>query len=369
MAKRVAWCLVENDADQVLLVQLGYGKQKSKWSLPGGACKSHESYHRAAARETREETGLGVDIVSLIRESNEHAHKTYFGRIRSGRLKAKYPECLDAKFFDYDHLPPLAYSANLNAVREWQKMKSTHSRLASKPRTPPCPNCGSDNTRLRHYPHHNPYRCRSCNRVFANEPVTNTFGTDKEVVVTYATDGSSMIVDRINQRRERVGAASLQISVPLREMARKFITMSSFDEAADSLDEEAQSHGYGTGGWTVRMYYGGSYTKFPSGGETSITETEMADIIATQLIKEWSVLLRPDWQDIGIAGRVGNHPELGGLSFQVEFVVGWRIPPNAERPAHFPRPIDLHGNPIRDPVHQELQPKPQQRSGWWPFRS
>ena len=441
----------------------------------------------------------------MIRESSKHAHKTYFGRIRSGILKAKRPECLDAKFFDYDRLPTLAHSANHLALKDWQDMKSTHALLASKPQTSSCPNCGSDNTRLRHYPHHNPYRCRSCNKVFANEPVVNPLGADKEVaisnmilnhilsererlglpapapntelvaaardtavwfastedfedkifdylrthlaekrgnadyilfpalaygrhiwpadtepseiakdliervglcdvanvpsldylaigschavldqtgnsvdvtggqparfgyalVVAYATDGNNAIVDRINERRKKVGVVPLQISVPLREMARKFITLSSADEAGDSLYDEAQTSGYATEGWTVRLYYSGSFSKFPRGGETSVAEPEMADIVATQLAKDWPILLRPDWQDIGIANGVKYHTESGGSNFQAEFVIGWRVPFDAERPAHFPPPIDIHGNPS----NQESQPKPQRRRGWWPFRS
>ena len=207
------------------------------------------------------------------------------------------------------------------------------------------------------------------------------------LVVAYASDGNSAIVDWINERRERVGVAPLQISVPLRVTARKFITLSSADEAGDSLYDEAQTSGYATEGWRVRLYYSGSYSKFPRGGETSVTEPEMADILATQLVKDWPILLRPDWQDIGIATGVKDHPTLGGLNFQAEFVIGWRIPFDAERPAHFPPPIDLEGNPstsvdahagrggeealndLLGPVYREPDPKPQRRRGWWPFRS
>ena len=534
MAKRVAFCLVENDSGQVLLVQRGYGKEKFKWSLPGGNCDGQESYHQAASREVREETGLRVEIISTIFEGRRHAIKTYFGKIRGDHLKAKRPECIDAKFFDYNHLPPLAFSADRRAVKDWQDMKSTHARLASNPRTPLCPSCGSDHTRLRHYPHHNPYRCRSCNKGFPPpsplpNPSSESSGLahDKEVailniildhilsereklglpapdpdsslgsaardtaswfaseedfedkifeylrqccaeqpgnanyiwfpglsygrhlwpvraepseiakdliekiglsevasfptldylgigscsafvdqsgipvevsggrpdrfgcalVVAYATDGNSMIVDRINHRRVEVGAAPLQISIPLRGMARKFITLSSPDEAGDSLSDEAQACGYATKDWRLRLHYGGSFSKFPSGGDTSVAEPEMADIIAKQLVKDWSTLLRPDWQGIGIATGIKNHPELGGLNFQAEFVIGWRIPFDAERPAHFPPPVDHEGNPVTSDnagthrsssdestdllgtVYQEPTPQTQRRRRWWPFRS
>ena len=39
------------------------------------------------------------------------------------------------------------------------------------------------------------------------------------VVIAYATDGSGILVDRINMQRELVGAAPLRISRPLQEMA------------------------------------------------------------------------------------------------------------------------------------------------------
>lgn len=170
VAKRVAFCLVENNAGQVLLIQRAYGKQKYKWSLPGGHCDGQDSYHHTAEKETREETGLKVETVSLIFEGRRHPIKTYFGRIRGGRLKAQRSECLDARFFDYNRLPPLAFSADRRAIEQWQEMKLSHAQLVSNPQTPPCTVCGSADTRLRHYPHYRPYRCRSCNGVFADAP-------------------------------------------------------------------------------------------------------------------------------------------------------------------------------------------------------
>ena len=170
MASRVAFCLIENDAGQVLLVQRGYGSKKYKWSLPGGNVDGGESYSGAAAREAREETGLRVEVISLILEGRNHPIKTYFGKIRGGRLKAQRPECLDARFFDYGLLPPLAFSADHRAINDWQEMKATHTKLASNPLAIPCPNCGTTQTRLRFYPHHKPYRCPTCNQVFAAAP-------------------------------------------------------------------------------------------------------------------------------------------------------------------------------------------------------
>ncbi len=105
----VAFCLVENKSGQVLLVQRGYGKEKYKWSLPGGHVDGKEGYQRAAARETREEAGLRVKIISTIMVGHTNAIQTFFGIIVGGTLKAKRPECLDARFFSYHNLPELAF--------------------------------------------------------------------------------------------------------------------------------------------------------------------------------------------------------------------------------------------------------------------
>lgn len=199
-----------------------------------------------------------------------------------------------------------------------------------------------------------------------SEGITEGFGY--AVVVAYATDGNSMIVDRINRRRVLGGAAPLQISTPLRSIARKLITLSSADEAGASLNQEAEAFGYMAEGWQVRLAYNGSYARLPRWGETPVWEPEMAGIVADQLLKDCPILLRPDWQDVGIATGIKNHPDLGGHNFQTEFVAGWRIPYGSERPAHFPPPIDLEGNPVAQD-EASASPKPQRRRRWWPFGS
>ena len=162
MPRRVAFCLVENKSGEVLLVQRGYGKEKYKWSLPGGHVDHKERSHWAAVRETREETGLRVKIVSTVLVGRSNPIKTFFGLIEGGRLKAKRPECLDARFFAYDNLPALAFGADRRAIDTWQKMKADHSDLKGRPAPDMCPHCDSRKTTLRRFPHKNQYRCQSC---------------------------------------------------------------------------------------------------------------------------------------------------------------------------------------------------------------
>ena len=164
MARKVAFCLAENSSGQLLLVQRGYGSKKYKWTLPGGHVDHGERSYRAAQRETKEETGLRVEIVSTILEGRSHPIKTFYGIIRGGNLKPRHPECLDAWFFEYDNLPSLAFHADRLAIENWQKMKAHYAGLASSPVPAACPHCDSSKISLRHHPHRtNHYRCHSCN--------------------------------------------------------------------------------------------------------------------------------------------------------------------------------------------------------------
>ena len=123
MARRVAFCLVENKNGQVLLIQRGYGSKKYKWSLPGGFVDRGERSIDAARRETREETGLRVQIVDLIMVGRNHPIKTFHGKIVGGRLRYQKRECLDARFFYPNKLPQLAFGADKRAIRLWQEKK------------------------------------------------------------------------------------------------------------------------------------------------------------------------------------------------------------------------------------------------------
>ena len=124
--RKVAFCLVENDEGKILMVQRGYGSKKGKWSLPGGFVDRGESRKRAAYRETKEETGIVVEITHRLFTSRSRASAIFAGRQVGGRLKFQRRECLDVQWRDPEKIEPfeLAFGGDHKALGLWRDIKN-----------------------------------------------------------------------------------------------------------------------------------------------------------------------------------------------------------------------------------------------------
>ena len=119
-----AFGLVINEQNEVLLIQRGYGKEKGKWSLPGGQRDKGESLKKTAVRETREETGIRMDAddLYLYYKGNRHNFEVWRGKRKGGHLEVQKKECLDAKWFQADMLPHddnLAFGPDKIVIGKW----------------------------------------------------------------------------------------------------------------------------------------------------------------------------------------------------------------------------------------------------------
>ena len=81
------------------------------WCLPSGGVEDGESIAQAAIRETKEETGLDVDLSSLVGIysrlgdlANTHA-VLFSARILGGSIQAQAGETIDVRFYPLDEIP------------------------------------------------------------------------------------------------------------------------------------------------------------------------------------------------------------------------------------------------------------------------
>jgi ADP-ribose pyrophosphatase YjhB (NUDIX family) len=130
----MAW--IENAASAVLLVRQAAGLKL--WTLPGGKVKRGESLVRALKREVREETGLRVQVGSLLGvldRRDKDAITLLFAAVsneRSSKVKQKQKEIKKATF--QISLPNKAspsakyfWSARRGSVKKAPKIRaSTH---------------------------------------------------------------------------------------------------------------------------------------------------------------------------------------------------------------------------------------------------
>lgn len=104
--------------DRILLVK----EKNGTWSLPGGWCDYNVSVAENAVKETREESGLDVDVIRLIAVQDRAKHnsplypygvcKIFFECSINGGAFKENIETAGADFFSENSLPELATEKN-----------------------------------------------------------------------------------------------------------------------------------------------------------------------------------------------------------------------------------------------------------------
>lgn len=105
----VAVCGVVRDPQRRVLLLRPRFWPRGSWGLPAGYVKHGETIAGALAREVREETGLAVDDVQIIRIVSGYRRRVEFvctARLAGGTEQMDPGEVLGLAWFTADALPP-----------------------------------------------------------------------------------------------------------------------------------------------------------------------------------------------------------------------------------------------------------------------
>lgn len=124
-----------NDNNELLLQKRAVPVEKGYWSIPGGRLEMFETLNQAVVRETKEETDLDIEVVSLmgicdhiIKAENAHWVATnYLCKIKSGEAKIMEPDkASDMKWFSLDGLPENLTITTKKALNDYKKFKANN---------------------------------------------------------------------------------------------------------------------------------------------------------------------------------------------------------------------------------------------------
>jgi ADP-ribose pyrophosphatase YjhB (NUDIX family) len=131
---KVAVGVLAERRGRLLLVRRNHEPHVGGWSFPSGYVDAGEGLEAAALRETQEETGLTVRIERLLGAWSTPGEPVIFiayaARAGRGRIEVG-PECMDARFFAPDALPPLAFPHDGTVVRAWRNATAAGARRRS----------------------------------------------------------------------------------------------------------------------------------------------------------------------------------------------------------------------------------------------
>jgi ADP-ribose pyrophosphatase YjhB (NUDIX family) len=100
-----AHVLVRDESGRILAVRTAY--LGPGWMLPGGHVERHETPHHAAARETREETGLDVLVDRVLLVDARRARGVsfvYSGIVVGGEMEPQFGEIAEVGWLSRDEI-------------------------------------------------------------------------------------------------------------------------------------------------------------------------------------------------------------------------------------------------------------------------
>ncbi|TDD24092.1 NUDIX domain-containing protein [Actinomadura sp. KC06] len=120
--------VVENDKGEILMIRR---TDNENWALPGGAIDLGESVTQAAIRETKEETGIDVEITGLVGIYSDPKHVIHY--TSNNEVRQEFSVVLTARHVEGQPTPSSESSQvrwiQLSKIPDLQMDPSMHLRI------------------------------------------------------------------------------------------------------------------------------------------------------------------------------------------------------------------------------------------------
>lgn len=128
---KTATAIIPYPENKILLIKRDTLPFKGYWALPGGRMEPDEPVEQTCIRETKEETGLEVEVVHKIGEYHEQGVKDdveydyyptcFVVKVVGGEIRKQDSEIQEIQLFSLNDLPsPLAFEHDL-MLRDYVK--------------------------------------------------------------------------------------------------------------------------------------------------------------------------------------------------------------------------------------------------------
>lgn len=121
---------IVNSQNELLLQLRNKEPEEGYWCIPGGRLEMFETFEEAVKRETKEETGVDIEVLTelgvcnhIIGNENSHwVSPSYLCKIIEGEPKIMEPnKHRDMKWFSINNLPENITITTQNAVDNYKK--------------------------------------------------------------------------------------------------------------------------------------------------------------------------------------------------------------------------------------------------------
>ncbi len=122
---KVAAVVLVTNGDKLVLVRRGVEPEMGKWSFPSGFMNRGEVVEDAAKREVKEETGLIIELDSLVgiysSQDSPVVLAVYAATATGGTLRAGH-DATEVGLFPPDELPDLPFPHDGQILADWRAM-------------------------------------------------------------------------------------------------------------------------------------------------------------------------------------------------------------------------------------------------------